>query len=669
MGSTLPLLLLVPAVAGLIAFVWPTRGTWVVRILTVAVAVWLLVMAARLFGSMSGAWQYPWIDIGPMTLALDLLVTPFGAVVALFVAAFGVIMSVYSIGYTTEAVGRLSSYVLWTLAAAIGGALANNLLLLLVCWEIVTLMLFLMINLGGEKAKAGAAKTFAILGLSDCAMLLGIVLLVLAGGQGATLAMDRLHVTADSPIMVVCFLLFLAAALAKAGAMPLHTWIPAAAEGAPCNVMAFLPASLDKLLGIYLLARVSLQFFELTTNLKLLLMIIGAATIVGAVMMAMVQHDLKKLLSFHAISQVGYMVLGIGTGMVFGVAGGIFHMINHSIYKSCLFLTAGSVEKQTGTTDLDRLGGLARVMPLSFFACVVAALAISGVPPMNGFASKWMIYQAALGVPSRLAPVLVAAAVFGSALTLASFVKVIHSVFLGGRPAGLGGESSGVVQKSPREAPFWMTGPMIVLALACLGFGIFARVPLARFVEPILADLGGSQGQLVSGGGLQPSIERIGELQQSIELGSSSGQQVALDAWSISTAWGTWEYATATVLLLAGLVIGVLIFVVGGGLRVRRARSYIGGEKISERSAHYSGTGFYGTVRALPGIKSVYNDAEGEAFDVYHIGGRFGGSLVGWLRRCQTGVLSLYVSWVVLGLIIILVYLLAPGVGVGGPGF
>jgi len=615
-------MLLVPAIAGLIVLFWPRRGTWLVHLITLAVAVWLLVAAIRLFGNAGDAWKWHWMDIGPVTIAMDLLLTRFSAVIVLFITAFGVLMTLYSMGYTTTAIGKHNCYLLWTLAAAIGAALANNLIILLICWEIVTLMLFLLINLGGSKAKAGAAKSFAVLGISDCAMLLGIVLLVVAGSQ-PTLAMDQLRVTLDgSPLMVVCYLLFLAAAFAKAGAMPLHTWIPAAAEGAPCDVMAFLPASLDKLLGIYLLARISLEFFVLTETLKLILMILGAITIVGAVMMAMVQHDLKKLLSFHAISQVGYMVLGIGTGSLIGVAGGIFHMINNSIYKNCLFLTAGAVEKRAGTTDLDRLGGLARLMPLSFFACVVSALAISGVPPMNGFASKWLIYQATLQNSTRFAPILVAAAVFGSALTLASFVKVIHSVFLGGRPET-------IVKNPPREASIFMTVPMIVLALACVAFGVFAAVPLGRFVDPALASLG---------------IE---------------GLQDQLTAGEVTTPLGTlWHPVTATILLLAGLVIGLIIFVLGAGFRIRRARTYIGGEKLAQKSAHYSGTGFYGTVRELPGLKAVYHDAEREAFDVYHIAARFGGSLVELLRRCQTGVLMLYVSWVGLGLLIILGYLL-----------
>ncbi|MBN2375893.1 MAG: hypothetical protein JXD22_05815 [Sedimentisphaerales bacterium] len=613
--------LIVPALAGLLTFLCPRRAAWLVNLITVLTTGWLLFACSSLLKHLGQNWQWNWMELAGINLSIDLFATHFGVIVALLIALFGFLLALYCVAFTPQNQNRdLSkhhSYILWTLAAALGAALTDNLIFMLICWEITTLMLYLLINLGGSSARAGAAKTFAILGLSDCAMLLAILLFmfVLPGGS-ASMSSMKIAITSPFSLQGVCYLLLLVAALAKAGAMPFHTWIPAAAEGAPCDVMAFLPASLDKLLGIYLLARISLQFFVLTNSLKVLLMVIGAVTIVGAVMMAMVQHDLKKLLSFHAISQVGYMVLGIGTGSLIGIAGAVFHMVNHAMYKSCLFLVAGSVQKQTGTTELDKLGGLAKVMPLSFFACVVSALAISGVPPLNGFTSKWLVYQAVLEIPSRLAPFLVLAAVFGSALTLASFIKVIHSVFLGSQP-------DSVTIKQPSESSQWMTTPMLVLAAACILFGIFPAWPLENMVGPAFDTM------------------KIAGMDQVIE--------------------NLWNPALASFLLLVALAIGVLIYVFGRGFNFRRANLYIGGEKITPEAAHYSGTGFYSTVRSLPGIKSVYKDAERDSYDIYHIGGRIGGSIVQVLRNCQTGVLSLYLSWLVLGLVIILICLIGLG--------
>jgi len=236
------------------------------------------------------------------------------------------------------------------------------------------------------------------------------------------------------------FLLLAIAALTKAGAMPFHSWIPDFAETVPMSLTAFLPASVDKLLGIYLLVLICNQLFILTTALSLLLMCVGALTIICAVYMSIIQRDIKKLLAYCAISQVGYMILGIATGSPLGIAAGIFHMINHAIYKSTLFLTGASVEHRAKTTEFDKLGGLGNYMPVTFSVCLVAGLTMSGVPPFSGFASKWMIYQSL--IQQFTAPnasefiktfylVFILTAMFGSALTLASFIKLIHSVFMG----------------------------------------------------------------------------------------------------------------------------------------------------------------------------------------------------------------------------------------------
>ena len=212
-----------------------------------------------------------------------------------------------------------------------------------------------MITTGGKNSNFAGTKSFAMIGASDGALLLGITLLWMVSG---TFAISEINVATGTIISVAAFLLLMVAAITKAGAMPLHTWIPTSGEYAPVSVMALLPAAIDKLLGIYLLVVIVRKLFEISVSLRLVMAIIGAATIIVAVMIAMVQHNLKKLLSYHAISQVGYMVLGIATGTTVGLVGGVFHMINHAIYKCCLFLCGGAVEKNAGTTELEELGGL-----------------------------------------------------------------------------------------------------------------------------------------------------------------------------------------------------------------------------------------------------------------------------------------------------------------------
>ncbi len=207
--------------------------------------------------------------------------------------------------------------------------------------------------------------------------------------------------------------------------------------------------------------------------MSILLMIIGAVTIFLAVMMALIQTNYKKLLSYHAISQVGYMILGIGTALPIGIVGGIFHMINHAMYKSCLFLTGGSVEKQTGTTDLYELGGIGKKMPITFICFFIAAAAISGVPPFNGFFSKELVFDGALASGK----IFYIVALAGAFLTAASFLKLGHAAFLG-KPSK---DVSNV-----KEASWAMLVPMIVIASGCILFGVYNPLPLKGLIQPIL---------------------------------------------------------------------------------------------------------------------------------------------------------------------------------------
>ena len=217
------------------------------------------------------------------------------------------------------------------------------------------------------------------------------------------------------------------------------------------------------------------------------LMALGALTIIIAVMMAFVQSDYKRLLSYHAVSQTGYMILGIGTLNPIGIAGGLFHMVNNAVYKSCLFMTAGAVERQTGSNDLAKLGGLFGAMPVTAICFMVAAAAISGIAPLNGFFSKELVYAGTLNTGYTIFFI---AAELGSVLTLASFLKLGHSVFFGKRPEAL---------NSTREAPFSALLPMLILAGVCVAFGFGARLPLEFLIDPSLQNLSLAHEEVLSG--------------------------------------------------------------------------------------------------------------------------------------------------------------------------
>ena len=620
------------------------------------VGAWTLWQAVDLFRhhpDPSPTWG---VDVfGGLRLAVAFRMDALSALVVVGAAGIALAVILYSFramaGHDREPV--YYAWILWTLGGALAAATAATFLTLILAWEITTVLLYLLISLGRPDGRAGAMKTLAILGFSDVCLLLGVVILAGAGLLPNDLAMGGEPIATGTGLTSTAFLLMAAAALAKAGAMPLHTWVPAASEGAPTPVFALLPAAVDKLLGIYLLARLTFGVFATGGTLATVLMVIGAATILCAVMMAMIQHDLKRLLAFHAVSQVGYMVLGMGVAAgvlaagraseggltpsqaavaAIAFAGGLLHMLNNSIYKCCLFLGAGAAERVAGTTDLDRLGGLARVLPVTFICCLVAAAAISGVPPLNGFVSKWLVYQGALGLHTPLGTVCLVAAVFGSALTLASFVKVMHSVFLGTRgsavPEGAGSQESG-----------WMALPMIALAAACIVLGLGGSWAVGRLIVPAAQ-------------ALQIDTAALGTGATNLVLWSEAGTQEA------GGVRGLWDPMQATGLMLIGIVLGLVFYLVSRGMKVRIVPNFVGAEdSASDETWHVSGTHFYETIRRMRGLSTLFTDASGGAFDVYHACGQYGRTLVRRLQAWHTGLLAMYVSWVVLGLVVLVVVL------------
>jgi len=601
-----------PLAFGFALLFLPRWGKPLFKLATTVISTVAFVLSIQIFRLEKATYEWPILALGEFRLDLLLAATPLGSFILMFAMGFGVLITLYSLK-SRAAVDRANEYygsILLAVGGSAGILLTDHLLFLLIFWEIVTASLYVLISTGGKHSNFAATKSFAMIGASDAGFLLGIGMV---WALSRTFVISEIHLPTTSSLQIISFLLLMLAAITKAGAMPLHTWLPAGGEYAPASVMALLPAALDKLLGIYLLVLVVTRMFVLQGGpLSIVLAVIGAGTIVIAVMIAMVQHNLKKLLSYHAISQVGYMILGIATLTPVGIAGGVFHMLNNAIYKSCLFLCGGAVEEATGTAELDELGGLGKKMPLTFVACLIAALSISGIPPLNGFASKWMVYQGVVqmgttrtGTEAALWPLWLVAAMFGSALTLASFVKILHSVFLSRLPDRL---------KGTKEVAALQTFPMLVLASLCVFFGIFYTVPLYQFVLPA--------------------------------LGITADPAIFIGAWNSQLATG---------LLLIGIAVGVGILAVSAfRKKVREVPTWTCGEIQPNDEMIIPGTHFYKTISSMGGLRQMYKGQESGYFDLYNQSGRVGLVLTGMLKWMHSGILPAYLTWVTLGLLIVL---------------
>jgi len=528
--------------------------------------------------------------------------------IVIFISIFSVLILLYSLVYIKE--GRAKNYYpyfLITIGCSYGAVLADNLLLFITFWGILGITLYKLIPGNNEESSATAKKTLILIGASDSIMLIGIALIWRLTGS---LNISATALPTDNVLSVTAFVALMIGSFTKAGAFPFHTWVPDYTQNAPASSSALLPASLDKLLGIYFLVRLTIGMFILNKWLTLLLLSVGVITIISAVMMALVQHNYKRLLGFHAVSQVGYMILGLGLGSPIGIAAGLFHMINHALYKSGLLLSAGCIEYRTGKEKIDDLGGLSRIMPLTFFSALIFAMSISGVPPLNGFASKWMIYQGIIDfgigsdLPNKLWILWLGFAVLGSALTLASFIKLIGGIFLG---------RSKPEFENVKEVPVLMWLPLLILALFCIVFGILATNTIVpKVFMPVTGDF---------------------------------------------QFTGFWNSSLVSFLVLVSIILGTIIYLATGLKRFRTGESFIGGEKLQDETG-YPTIEFYKTISELKFFSWMYKNAEKKWFDIYDLSKRFVLWVSHQLSEAHNGVLSGYIIWVCAGLIIMLLIMI-----------
>ena len=528
--------------------------------------------------------------------------------IVLFISIFSILILLYSLVYIKEGNAKnYYPYFLVTIGCSYGAVLADNLLLFITFWGILGITLYKLIPGNNEESSATAKKTLILIGASDSIMLIGIALVWRLTGS---LNISATALPTDNILTITAFLALMIGSFTKAGAFPFHTWVPDYAQNAPASSSALLPASLDKLLGIYFLARLTSGMFILNKWLTLLLLSIGVITIISAVMMALVQHNYKRLLGFHAVSQVGYMILGLGLGSPIGIAAGLFHMINHALYKSGLLLSAGCIEYRTGKENIDDLGGLSRTMPLTFVSALIFAMSISGVPPLNGFASKWMIYQGIIDfgigsdLPNKLWILWLAFAVLGSALTLASFIKLIGGIFL---------SRSKPEFKNIKEVPVLMWLPLLILASFCIVFGILAT----NIIVP----------------------------------------KVFMPVTGTFQFTGFWNSSLVSFLVLISFVLGVIAYLVTSLKKFRSEDSFIGGEKIQDETG-YPTPEFYKTISEIGFFSWMYKKAEKKWFDIYDLSKQFVLWLSHLLSEAHTGVLSGYIIWVCAGLIIMLLIMI-----------
>lgn len=603
---------------------------------------------------------------GNFSLQIDYL----SAFFLLVVSLLGCAVSLYSIGYTNQFTQRTKTGLFIflyniLLLSLIGVVTAGNAVLFLIMWEMMALTNYFLIEYEHENDSTRKAG-FLYITMTHIGTAFLVVMFLLLYSYAHSFEFSAMRAAVGTMPSFVRSLVFLCALIGfgvKAGIMPLHIWLPEAHPAAPSNVSALMSGVVIKT-GIYGIVRVA---FDLLGPNPLewwgiLVLAIAVVSSVLGVLYALMEHDLKRLLAYHSVENIGIILMGVGAALCFSSLGhptlaalaltaGLFHVLNHALFKGLLFLGAGSINNATHTRNIEELGGLIRKLPWTAVFFLVGAAAISALPPLNGFASEWLTFQALLfgfnisDFALKLAiPVTVALLALTGALAAACFVKAFGITFLGSARSHYAENAS--------ESPLTMVIGMGVLAVLCIAIGI-APGTVLTLLDPVTNAF--FDVHIGSAASLNPGTLLI---QQGAGT-SSSPYYIAL--------------------LLAGLVlVPIMIAVaVGGRMRKRIAMTWVCGLDKLEPQMQYTATGFSKPIRMIfsnivrarheieietetspyfrPAIryelktesifhKYLYRPLNSAVLNTAHM-----------LRKLQTGHLQTYLAYIFITLILLLV--------------
>ncbi len=449
-------------------------------VLGVAILGWLT--PAILNGEVvRNSWQWlPQIGLD-FSLRMDGLAWMFAGLVL----GIGALVVLYAHYYLSprDSARRFYSYLLLFMGAMLGMVLSGNLLLLMVFWELTSISSFLLIGFWSHRkdAREGARMALIVTGGGGLALLAGVLLIGrIVGSFDLDVVLASGELIRNSALYPWALLLVLAGIFTKSAQFPFHFWLPHA-MAAPTPVSAYLHSATMVKAGVFLLARLhpalagTELFFYVVSGIGAITLLIGAWN-------AIFQHDLKGLLAYSTISHLGLITLLFGLSAPMAVVAGVFHILNHATFKASLFMAAGIIDHETGTRDMRRLGGLRRLMPVTSTLAIVASLAMAGIPLLNGFLSKEMLFAEALatGGPEWMRTAISGAALLAGILGVAYSLRFVDDTFFGKGPLDL--------DVVPHEPPRWMKVPVEVLVVICLAVGIAPALTIA----PVLQAAAGS---------------------------------------------------------------------------------------------------------------------------------------------------------------------------------
>lgn len=470
MSVVLPALILVPLATALVVALAGRSSARASDVLGNAGMLVVLVLVLAILGSVLGGLTLSWSVGGSSPLGINLAMDALSALMLLVIAVGGLVASIYSVGYMESYTSKANYYVLFMLM--ITGmnmvVLGADILNMYVGIEVAALACYALVAYGLGKEYLEASFKYQVLGT------VGTLCLVAGMGlfyqQVGTLSFS---VVAEAGVLPV--VLLLSGFSLKAAFVPYHAWLPDAHSTAPSPVSALLSGVFIKVVGLYGLMRLLYVVFVPGGAFAVILLVIASLSILAGALLALVQTDMKRLLAYCTISQMGYVLLGLAVATPLALVGALFHMVNHAAFKELFFLGAGSVEKQAGTRDIGALGGLNSRMPITGVTSAIGFFSVSGCPPFSGFWSKLIIIVAA--VQAGYVGFAVVAAI-GAVITIGYFLKYELGVFFGALPRNL---------QDVTEGPVSMWAPMVLLAVFCVALGLAFPWVIQYLLQPAVS--------------------------------------------------------------------------------------------------------------------------------------------------------------------------------------
>ena len=585
------------------------------------VLIYALIKPVMIDGQIISYWMGNWEPVEGYAIGIGYEVDALGLFFALLVVTTFWLSGIYSLGYLKKDANKMHYYTLYLMlsASVLGLVLTGDLFNMFIMIEIMTFASVALTAFRNKQAIAlEAAFKYLVLGSIGSSMTLAGVALMYRVCHTLNMAQISSIIGGEFNLTtIMAFGLIVAGLGVKSYIVPFHTPAADAYTAAPTSISMIFSGMVNKA-GVYGMIRVLYIIFRVMdkSSVQMLIVLFGAVTMFIGVTMALTQHEFKRLLAFHSISQIGYVITAIGLGSALGLNAGLFHAMNHTLFKGLLFLTAGAVLTATGTTNLDKLGGLSKRMPVTTVCFLVGAFSISGLPPFNGFASKWMVYQAiytkAVESGNILFAIATITALIVSVMTLASFIKVTQAVFFG---------QENPENANAKEVPVIMQIPMVIMAVLCVLTGLFYNV-----VEKFL---------------LAPAAGAALGVSNYIDKMMGAGYAKAAGITDIEAAPAAFSFWNPLVWLLLFVVVFLGVYIVMATSKSTRGRMLEGGEGYDPKYATFF---------------------SGEQEEFSQVGGSdlFWGFKTDWkgyykvLQGLHSGIVTDYASYIVMGAAIII---------------